>query len=156
MKPGAPIDHFDAQVAEDLEFDVIRLLLADLAGCPTSEQRAEQLVPSKDRAWVVRTLQETDEMRRIRQGGLGFPHLEFEEIKREIKQSSNQSNQTIKYINQINQSDQSINSISFNFIDYLIYESYVISSIVRGYVSAGGWGGKTTFVMKRVRNHSSR
>lgn len=85
MKPGAPIDHFDAQVAEDLEFDVIRLLLADLAGCPTSEQRAEQLIPSKDRAWVVRTLQETDEMRRIRQGGLGFPHLEFEEIKREIK-----------------------------------------------------------------------
>ena len=85
MKPGTPIDHFDHQVAEDLEFDVIRGLLADLAGCPTSVKRAETLVPSKDRSWVVRTLQESDEMRRIRQAGAGFPHLEFEEIKREIK-----------------------------------------------------------------------
>ena len=85
MKHGAPIDHFDARVAEDLEFDVIQAMLAELAGCPSSEKRAEGLVPSKDRIWVVRRLQETDEMRRIRSGGHGFPLLEFDELGREIK-----------------------------------------------------------------------
>ena len=85
MKPGAPIDHFDARVAEDLEFDVVQAMLGELAGCPSSEQRAEQLVPSKDRVWVIKRLQETDEMRRIRAEGNGFPLLEFEELKREIK-----------------------------------------------------------------------
>ena len=85
MKPGAPIDHFDARVAEDLEFDIVQAMLAELAGCPTSEKRAEELVPSKDRVWVIKRLQETDEMRRIRSEGNGFPLLEFEELKREIK-----------------------------------------------------------------------
>ena len=85
MKPGAPIDHFDARVAEDLEFDVVQEMLAELSGCPSSEARAQQLVPSKDRSWVVRNLQETDEMARIRQGGVGWPMLEFDELQREIK-----------------------------------------------------------------------
>ena len=85
MKPGAPIDHFDARVAEDLEFDVIQEMLVELAGCPSSEERAKELAPSKDRSWVVRNLQETDEMLRIRQGGVGWPMLEFDELQREIK-----------------------------------------------------------------------
>ena len=79
MKQGAPIDHFDAGVSEDLEFDVIQAMLIELAGCPSSEQRAEKLVPSKDRIWVIHRLQETDEMCRIRSGGHGFPLLEFDE-----------------------------------------------------------------------------
>jgi len=85
MKHGAPIDHFDERVAEDLEFDVIRAMLSELAGCPSSEKRAESLVPSKDRVWVLCRLQETDEMKRIRAGGHGFPLLEFDELGREIK-----------------------------------------------------------------------
>ena len=85
MKPGSPIDHFDARVAEDLEFDIVQAMLVELAGCPSSEKRAKQLVPSKDRVWVVKRLQETDEMRRIRSEGNGFPLLEFEELTREIK-----------------------------------------------------------------------
>ena len=85
MKQGAPIDHFDAGVSEDLEFDVIQSMLIELAGCPSSERRAEKLVPSKDRIWVIHRLQETDEMRRIRSGGHGFPLLEFDELGREIK-----------------------------------------------------------------------
>ena len=85
MKPGAPIDHFDARVAEDLEFDVVQAMLVELAGCASSVVRAEQLVPSKDRIWVNHRLQETDEMRRIRSGDHGFPLLEFDELKREIK-----------------------------------------------------------------------
>jgi len=85
MKHGAPLDHYDVRVAEDLEFDVVQEMLVELAGCPSSEKRASELVPSKDRIWVVRRLQETDEMQRIRSGGHGFPLLEFEELHREIK-----------------------------------------------------------------------
>jgi DNA mismatch repair protein MutS2 len=85
MKQGAPIDHFDAGVSEDLEFDLIQAMLVELAGCPSSEQRATKLVPSKDRIWVIHRLQETDEMCRIRSGGHGFPLLEFDELGREIK-----------------------------------------------------------------------
>ncbi|MGB1481472.1 MAG: DNA mismatch repair protein MutS, partial [Flavobacteriales bacterium] len=85
MKPGAPIDHYDARVAEDLEFDVVQELLAELAGCPSSAERARNLVPSKDRIWVIERLHETDEMRRIRSGGHGFPLIEFDELDREIK-----------------------------------------------------------------------
>ena len=85
MKHGAPLDHYDARVAEDLEFDVVQEMLGELAGCPSSEKRASELVPSKDRFWVVRRLQETDEMQRIRSGGHGFPLLEFDELHREIK-----------------------------------------------------------------------
>ena len=85
MKPGAHIDHFDERIAEDLEFDVIRELLRELAGCESSEKRAQTLTPSKDRAWVIQTLQQTDEMQRIRSGGTGWPMLEFDELKREIK-----------------------------------------------------------------------
>ena len=85
MKYGAPLDHYDARVAEDLEFDVVQEMLVELAGCPSSEKRASELVPSKDRIWVVRRLQETDEMQRIRSGGHSFPLLEFEELHREIK-----------------------------------------------------------------------
>ena len=85
MKPGAHIDHFDERIAEDLEFDVIRELLRELAGCESSEKRASTLTPSKDRTWVIQTLQETDEMQRIRSGGTGWPMLEFDELKREIK-----------------------------------------------------------------------
>ena len=85
MKHGASIDHFDSRVAEDLEFDVIRTMLCEAAGCPSSEKRAIELVPSKDRIWVMRRLAETDEMRRIRNGTYGFPLLGFEELHREIK-----------------------------------------------------------------------
>ena len=85
MKPGALLDHFDDQACEDLEFDVVRDLLAGLAGCPTSEHRATTLVPSKDRTWVIERLHETDEMKRLREAGSGFPLLEFEELHREIK-----------------------------------------------------------------------
>ena len=56
MKPGAPIDHFDARVAEDLEFDVVQEMLAELSGCPSSEARAQQLVPSKAVSYTHLTL----------------------------------------------------------------------------------------------------
>ena len=77
--------HFDEQVASDLEFDVIRAMLAEKALQPTSKSRAHALVPLKNRKTIVRLLQETDELRRIKTEGEIFPSLEFEEMPDEIR-----------------------------------------------------------------------
>ncbi len=58
--------HFDEQVASDLEFDIIRAMLAEKALQPTSKSRAHALVPLRNRRTIVRLLQETDELRRIK------------------------------------------------------------------------------------------
>ena len=77
--------HFDEQVASDLEFDRIRILLAAKTLQPTAESRALELAPSKNRRSIVITLSETEELRRIKIEGEPFPALEFEEMQNEIR-----------------------------------------------------------------------
>lgn len=77
--------HFDEQVASDLEFDMIRAMLAEKALQPTSKSRAHALVPLRNRKKIVRLLQETDELRRIKTEGEVFPSIEFEEMPDEIR-----------------------------------------------------------------------
>ena len=72
--------HFDEQVASDLEFDRIRILLAAKTLQPTAESRALALTPIKNRRSIVKTLSETEELRRIKVEGEPFPALEFEEM----------------------------------------------------------------------------
>ena len=45
--------HFDEQVASDLEFDIIRAMLAEKALQPTSKSRAHALVPLRNRKTIV-------------------------------------------------------------------------------------------------------
>ena len=71
MKQGAPIDHFDAGVSEDLEFDVIQAMLIELAGCPSSEQRQKARRAKTESGPSIAF--KKPEMRRIRSGGHGFP-----------------------------------------------------------------------------------
>jgi len=77
--------HFDEQVASDLEFDTVRYLLAEKAFQPTAKSRAHALVPLRTRKTIVRLLQETEELRRIKTEGEVFPGLEFEEMPDEIR-----------------------------------------------------------------------
>jgi DNA mismatch repair protein MutS2 len=77
--------HFDEQVASDLEFDIVRAMLAEKALQPTAKSRAHALVPLRNRKTIVRLLQETDELRRIKTEGESFPSLEFEEMPDEIR-----------------------------------------------------------------------
>ena len=77
--------HFDEQVASDLEFDIVRAMLAEKALQPTAKSRAHELVPLRNRKTIVRLLQETDELRRIKTEGESFPSLEFEEMPDEIR-----------------------------------------------------------------------
>ncbi|MDG2311753.1 MAG: DNA mismatch repair protein MutS [Flavobacteriales bacterium] len=77
--------HFDEQVASDLEFDRIRLLLAAKTLQPTAESRALALAPIKNRRSIIKTLSETEELRRLKVEGEPFPALEFEEMQNEIR-----------------------------------------------------------------------
>ena len=77
--------HFDEQVASDLEFDRIRTMLAAKALQPTAESRAHALAPIKNSRSIVRTLNETEELRLIKVEGEPFPSLEFEEMQHEIR-----------------------------------------------------------------------
>ena len=71
------LKHFDEQVASDLEFDVIRTMLAEKCVQPSAEARAHALQPLRHRKTIVRLLEEVEELRRIRTEGVPFPLHRF-------------------------------------------------------------------------------
>jgi DNA mismatch repair protein MutS2 len=81
---GQWLGAFDPQVGEDLEFDVILEMLAHHCLGPTATERAEGLRPMRARKRIVRELEETAELTRIRTEGYKFPSIHFEELTREI------------------------------------------------------------------------
>lgn len=79
------LKHFDEQVASDLEFDVIRAMLAEKCVQPSAEARAHALQPLRHRKTIVRLLEEVEELRRIRTEGVPFPSIDFEELEGELR-----------------------------------------------------------------------
>lgn len=80
------MNRFDEQTANDLEFPVIRELLASYCIGPTAREWMEGLrpIPTQREAW--KKLAEVNELLGIRkEDGAGFPRLEFEELKGDIK-----------------------------------------------------------------------
>lgn len=82
---GEHLGAFDEQVAEDLEFDVVREMLAHHCQGPTATSRAEELRPLRARKLIVRALEETAELVKIRTEGMAFPAVQCEELTREIE-----------------------------------------------------------------------
>lgn len=76
---------FDEQVAEDLEFDIVREMLAHHCNGPTATERAENLRPMRARKRIVRELEESAEWVKIKTEGIRFPAIHFEELTREIE-----------------------------------------------------------------------
>src|SRR5271157_1431723 len=71
MSPPNPIHHGSERV---LEFDQLRQVLALYTGSPLGQARVMQLTPSRDRAWIERQQQLTQELRGyLRAGG----HFDF-------------------------------------------------------------------------------
>ena len=67
MSSPSPIQHTSERV---LEFDQLRQLLAIYTGSPLGHERVMQLTPSRDREWIERQQQLTDELRGyLRAGG---------------------------------------------------------------------------------------
>lgn len=85
MQSNNLLKHFDEQVASDLEFDIIRAMLAEKCVQPSAEARAHALCPLKHRKNIIKLLEETDEIRRIRNEGLPFPSIDFEELSEELR-----------------------------------------------------------------------
>src|SRR5579863_5717008 len=62
-----PIQHSSERV---LEFDQLRQLLAAYTGSPLGRERVIELTPSRDREWIARQQQLTEELRGyLRSGG---------------------------------------------------------------------------------------
>ena len=72
------LNHFDEQVASDLEFDIIRAMLAEKCAQPSTRNRAHSLRPLKNRKTIIKLLEETEELKRIRIEGNPFPSIDFD------------------------------------------------------------------------------
>lgn len=79
------MEHFDAQVSKDLEFDLIRERLIGYCMQPTAKLRMQELVPLRHFPSLKKELQRTEEFTHVRREGIEFPSLEFEELTEEIK-----------------------------------------------------------------------
>jgi DNA mismatch repair protein MutS2 len=91
MKKGHSGDYlseFDQQTARDLEFNAIRTLLLGFCHNPSAQERAQNLMPFRNRKRMVRALEETKEFLQIRRESLPFPAVGCDEIHREIERLS--------------------------------------------------------------------
>jgi len=79
------LNHFDEQVASDLEFDIVRAMLAEKCVQPSARDRAHSLRPLQNRKTIIKLLEETEELKRIRTEGNPFPSIDFEELDNELK-----------------------------------------------------------------------
>ena len=79
------LNHFDEQVVSDLEFDILRAMLAEKCVQPSARDRAHSLRPLKNRKTIIKLLEETEELKRIRTEGNPFPSIDFEELDNELK-----------------------------------------------------------------------
>jgi DNA mismatch repair protein MutS2 len=75
----------DQQTIEDLEFDAIRELLASYCYGETAREAMSTIRPYQHMEAAEQSLQETAELLHIRNEGVSFPRMEFEEMGREIK-----------------------------------------------------------------------
>src|ERR1700677_4767543 len=84
MTSPSPIENASARV---LEFDQLRQLLAVYSASPLGHDRVMQLAPSRDRAWVERQQQLTEELRGYLRGGSRFDFHGLLDLTDEINKS---------------------------------------------------------------------
>ena len=76
---------FDEQTAIDLEFDQIRGWLSGFCKTESASSRLGKLQPYRSSKEVIRRLDLVHELQLIRNQGLTFPRMEFNELKKEIR-----------------------------------------------------------------------
>lgn len=77
--------HFDQQASQDLEFHLIKEILASYCVQPTARMRYEVLAPLIDFGALKSDLQCAEEFAHIRREGIAFPAMDFEELTDEVK-----------------------------------------------------------------------
>lgn len=76
---------FDEQTAVDLEFDKIRALLTEYCRTTTAAERMMKLRPYRNHKEIAYQLELVHELQLIRNRGLLFPRMDFNELKKEIR-----------------------------------------------------------------------
>ena len=76
---------FDQQTAQDLEFETVRSMLAEVCYQDSARSRMQSLMPCLRKEDAVSALDQAYELLRIREVEQGFPRLEFEELHMEIQ-----------------------------------------------------------------------
>lgn len=79
------MQYCDKQTYKDLELDAIILQLTNYCKGPTALSRINNLHPIENKEELMQQLQKVNELLNIRNEGLTFPHLDFEELTTEIK-----------------------------------------------------------------------
>ena len=77
--------HEDLQTIQDLEFDLIRRQVAAYSVSETASKKLLGMLPYKEVKQCIRILKATSELVEIKNSKIGFPHVEFEELHKEIK-----------------------------------------------------------------------
>jgi len=77
--------HFDHQTIKDIEFDFIRDLLQSYCVQPTANLRMAELVPLRSDQKLHIELHRAHEFARLRNEGIAFPAIDFEELQDELK-----------------------------------------------------------------------
>lgn len=80
--------YFDEQTSNDLEFDLIRLMLHDYCQGITARLRMVDLAPLNDFRQLKIELLRSDELLKIKNLGIPFPSIVFDEMEKEIEQLS--------------------------------------------------------------------
>lgn len=75
----------DTEKLADLEFDTIRLRLSAYAKESKARERLDNLAPIPNYGEITYQVDKTNEFLQIRIVGETFPHLDFEELKNEMK-----------------------------------------------------------------------
>lgn len=76
---------FDEKTALDLEFDQIRTWLASYCITKTASEKLERLQPIREKKDIERALDLAHDLQLIRNRGIQFPRMEFEELNKEIR-----------------------------------------------------------------------
>ncbi len=76
---------FDQQTAQDLEFETVRSMLAEVCYQDSARSRMQCLMPCLRKEDAVRALDQAHELLHVREVESGFPRLEFEELHMEIQ-----------------------------------------------------------------------
>lgn len=76
---------FDEKTALDLEFDQIRLMLQQACITKTAKEKFQHLIPLRSAKKIQFELDLAHELQLIRNRGITFPRIEFEELTKEIR-----------------------------------------------------------------------
>ena len=157
----------DVQTLADLEFDTIRLWLAAYAKESTARERLEKLAPISNFDEITYQLDKTNEFLEIRSVGETFPHLDFEELKNEIKMLPiENASISLDGFMKVHQASMLVNSLLVFFdkresefpllngtLENIYYTKEIVEAIEKVFDSTGNVKDKASELLAEIRTN---